>query len=258
MNSLIYLGEVPSDRQSVSETLAARGINYLRSEPSKIVPVIHLDNSLPPYDIYKNNLHAYIRAAVTESPVLLNDPYMPLESTVTLSCMPERVPVIFGFPSKVRDEARDFLKTEFRLEDTLAKGKPALRGSLTYEEMRTLIRDHNPVQITPSSNTHINLSTAKHFRVLHRIAGAFLRLQQYPTRKDGELTGYMDGAVDVAVPVDGETMDTTQDDEDQVGFRVTRERTSDSQSSLALDYLPSGKGDEIYSAFEPACQIQRL
>lgn len=221
MNSLIYLGEVPSDRQSVSETLAARGINYLRTEPSKIVPVVHLDHSLPPYDIYKNNLQGYIRAAATGTPVLLNDPYMPLESTFTLSCMPSKIPVIFSFGSRIRDETRDYLKQKYTLEDTLAKGKPALKGQMTFEEMKELIQDHNPVQTTPTSNTHINLASAKHLRLLHRILGAFFRLQQYPTRRDGQLTGFMDGSVDVAIPVDDEPdANMTIDTEEQVSLRA--------------------------------------
>lgn len=217
MNSLIYLGETPSDRQSVSETLTARGINYLRSEPSKLVAVVHPVSSLPAYDIYKNNLHAYIRAAHSKSPVLLNDPYMPLETTATLSCMPSKIPVIFSFTSKLRDETRDFLKSEFRLDDTLARGKPAFVGELTFEEVRTIVKDHNPVTTTPSTNTHMNLIAAKSYRVLHRIVSAFYRLQQYPTYKDGEMTAFMDKAVDVAIPVDNkEDVDMTTDAEEQV------------------------------------------
>ncbi|DAD54840.1 TPA_asm: hypothetical protein [Armillaria mellea ambi-like virus 2] len=239
MNSLIYLGETPSDRQSVSETLTARGINYLRSEPSKLVAIVHSDFSLPPYDIYKNNLHAYIRAAHTKSPVLLNNPYMPIETTFTLSIMPGKIPVIFSFNSKLRDETRDHLKSTFRLDDTLARGKPAFTGELTFEEIRTVVKDFNPTLTTPSTNTHMNLIAAKSFRVIHRIAAAFYRLQQYPSHKDGEVTDYMRNAVDVAIPVDDkEDVDMTTDSEEQhwVTYMLARETRYMAHANLPVPY----------------------
>lgn len=218
MNSLIYLGEIPSDRQTVSERLASRSINYLRVEPSKIVPIVHSLYSIPSYDIYKNNLHAFIRAAATGNPVLLNNPYMALESKDVLSCMPTRIPVIISFPTKQREEARDLIKAQFRMEDTLAKGKPALRGELTFEEMGSLVKDHQPSTITPTSNTHVNLTNAKFVRILHRIAAAFFRLQQYPSFKNGETAERLGQRVEVAIPIeDKEDVDMTEDAENQVG-----------------------------------------
>lgn len=221
MNSLIYLGDIPTDRQSVSELLASRGINYLRTEPSKVVPVVHPSFSLPPYDIYKNNLHAYIRAAHEKSPILLNDPYNIIETTETFSFFPSHIPVLFSFGSKLREEARDFLKQEFHLDDTVARGKPALKGELSFDQMRMLIRDHNPITTTPTSSSHINLSAAKDLRLMHRIANAFFRLQQYPTVNDEQVTDFMHEAIDVALPVGGkDDVDMTEDSEEQVRMRL--------------------------------------
>lgn len=142
---------------------------------------------------------------------------MVLDSRDTLSCMPNRLPVVISFPSKIREEARDLIKTQYKMEDTLAKGKPALRGELTFEEMGALVKDHQPSTTTPTSNTHINLTNAKYVRILHRIVSAFFRLQQYPSFKDGETAERVGKQVEVAIPIeDKEDVDMTEDAENQV------------------------------------------
>jgi hypothetical protein len=216
MSSLLYLGESPKDQQVIAENLASRGINYIRIEPSKIVPVMYLENVVPSYTIYKNHIGAFIKAAVTKEPVTLDKCYFPLESTGQLSCAPVQLPVIFSFSTKLRDETRDAIKGKYKVEDTLAKGKPALQGLLTISQIRELVKDYEPIQTTASSSTHVNIHTIRDLRVLYRIVNAFVRTHQYPSMVDGDEDDKEGERVEVTVPVAKDVKDSMELDDEVV------------------------------------------
>jgi hypothetical protein len=177
MSSIVYLGTTPKASQAVSSDLRARGINLLKAAPCDIKALV-LTSAPPTYSIYKSNLAAYIRAAETGTHVLLSEPYLQFSN----QSVPVFIPctsIIFSFDTVPLPETRDKIKAEFSAEDTMTRGKPALKAEMYLGNVRALVANYDPVQTTPGTSSSINLSAYKQFRLLHRLFDTFCRTQQY-------------------------------------------------------------------------------
>lgn len=177
MPSIVYLGHLPKASQAVSTDLKSRGIPLLKAAPSDFKPLI-LSNSPPTYGVYKHSLSSYIRAAETGTHVLLSDPYHQFGNTALPPFM-KNPSIVFSFDTAPTSESRDALKATFSAEDTLVKGKPALKAELTLESVRSLISQYNPIQTTAGTTSSMNLFSYKQYILLHRLFDTLCKTHQY-------------------------------------------------------------------------------
>jgi len=180
MSSIIRLGLAPKATSTVSDSLRKKGIDLLKAMPSdinyQVLPTFDYPLS---YSLYRTSIHAFVRAAETNTTVSMNDPYMLFTSTEVPVYAP--LPTInFNFASPIADTERDSL-LEMGCFDSVIRGKASMViEEATRERVARIVSDANPIQITPGSPTAINIAAYKQFLLLHRLFYTLVRTQQYP------------------------------------------------------------------------------
>jgi hypothetical protein len=177
MSTTFYLGTAPSSSQKVSSDLQSRGISLLKAAPCDIKPLV-LSNAPASYGVYKTGLSSYVRAAETDTAVLMSDPYHLFRNRMVPDFMADPE-IIWSFTSPPTAEVRDRMKKLFDARDSVAKGQANLTAQMTLSEVQQLIKEYSPIQTTPASSSAMNIAAYKQFVLLHRLFDTVVRTHQY-------------------------------------------------------------------------------
>jgi hypothetical protein len=180
--SIIYFGAPNSDNATVSESLRRRGLNLLRSVPSSCGVEGHRDFPQQGFDVYSQNLPAFIQAAITKEPVnLLSmgfDVSIPTEKMLPFA-WPE---VILAWKIPVAQEVIDGIKERFSYtEKTIVAANGPCIGVTpkTADDLR-FIKSLKSNPITQASVETVNPQCIMSVVQINKIATMFGITHHYP------------------------------------------------------------------------------
>lgn len=177
-NTTVYFGTQPSEGQTVSPSLAAKGIELTKIEMSKVAFSGGPTTVQPGFAVYKAYLPMFIRMAHGEEITDFTDPFgtIPFDDRQIPLQFPDLV-VSWKYP--VDDAIRAQLK-EVGFRDDVVKGKPAMRLiNPTVEAVN--VAKNLKVNITcPTNEQSVNIFALRRCSTLRNIVSRFLATHQYP------------------------------------------------------------------------------
>jgi len=186
-SAAIYYGAPASRNQQVSEELKSRGINLLRSSPAEAFPDVDRHVNTLQYQNYFNNLGAAFDAAINDKYIYLKTQVHYFVPTTTFNPPYMRTPtIVWNYGRGVTPDNLSSIRERFHAIETVAKGQPALMATLSPTQVRDLLHDTAPSQITAASTTTINIGAYRMYLRLHKLADLFFRVHQYPLSADGK------------------------------------------------------------------------
>lgn len=177
-NIVVYFGAQPSEGQTVSESLRAKGILLTKIETSKVVFHGGPTTVQPGFAVYKAYLPMFIRMAHGEKIVDFTDPFgtIPFEDKQIPLPFPDLV-ISWKYP--VDDAVRAQLR-ELGFRDDVVKGRPALRYANPSVEIVKAALDRKANISAPTNEQAVNIFALRRCSTLRNIVSRFLDTHQYP------------------------------------------------------------------------------
>jgi hypothetical protein len=183
----IYFGAPVSNANTASEEMKAMGLDYLRASPSSIAMTVRLEYKQPGFTLYKENIPAFIKAAKEAKPVSSRSSiYHTLKNHTTVLPTMKHPMIIWSYNNKLSPEQIEQKKTMFGAHETQVRGKFALIGRMANAQWWTDLKADNPVTVTPSNSSNMNMSGFVTYTILNRLADQVLRSNQYPAFKTND------------------------------------------------------------------------
>jgi len=182
-DAIIYFGAPAKNQDSAPAELRSRGLNYLRASPSSIDVNVTLEYRQPGFTLYKNNLPAFIKAARHKAGVSSRKPIYHAEPHTTVPPFMANPRIIWSYNNKLTPEQIDQKKRIHSAKETQIKGRLAFEAMHGGPQWWRGLKDDNPVTVTASNSTNMNMAGYVTYTVLNRLVDQFFRVNQYPAFK---------------------------------------------------------------------------
>lgn len=185
-SSVIYFGIQPTAKQEVADDVKAKGLNFLRVEPSKVITFGHPTTIQPNFAVYKSHLPLFIEAAMSGTKVTaMSNPFIPINAR-GLDILPIPFPSLYiSWQHEISEEVRDALRSN-GWKDTMTRGKTAMYHTKPSLDIVRSALETKPSSTTPAPENGINIFTFRKALLIVRLISTFLRIHQYPAFTDEE------------------------------------------------------------------------
>lgn len=182
--AIVHLGAPPTQKQTVSSSLADLGINLLRAQPGD-VPFEAWPRTIQlNYSLYRSHIALFMSCAADGVPITLQgaSSYKSLDydGDVWNIAYPS---LVISWLKPIPDEVRDSLLGK-GWKNGVVKGKPVLiKDNPTIEDARDA-RETKAMMTTPTTPNLMNIQAFRMLLVIMKIAAVFIKTHQYPAFRD--------------------------------------------------------------------------
>jgi len=187
-NRYTILFGFPNDNgAAIAPSLSARGINLLRSEPTKLRIIASPEAHQKGYAEYKGKLglflHSYyVKKAISSARVGAS---LPSIRTSDLHFSPALPPINLSWNVPIAEEVLESLRKNLGGTDSFTMRRPGLIVDPTFDNLPT-IRETRPDATSPCPIGVTNLNALPTAVYLLRLVNLFLAMHQYPAFVDEE------------------------------------------------------------------------